>query len=425
MTMEMDSIRRPNLNECELKKIKVESAEFNVLSCDLKTEPKDLSIKKSNKCGVSDMWNSHPNENLNKKICIRQETNYGSKGLGEIKTEPEGNNCVVDSSMRIKLEVKSYDLKGVSVRSRTEVPYDLSKSSVAMCDFETRLDKIPKDVLGRYGIVMEECDGWTGSEPENEEDEEEEDDYDYADNDEDDGDRKLVINEEYKAENLSKVDIPRTKIENDSTKENASEFTNHLNAGHHLKISNVMSLQWHNVCHICGVFFPSAGAVASHKKGHCSFPGCLDYIENDVDMEKHLQGHRANPAKPFRCELCKKRFHYYRFSKRHRLLCKVLKRSKCPHCKYGSSKPSMFNRHVAKHLDNLTCTDCSKTYNLVKKFSKHLRDEHRKRVLFQCTECPKSFDLAENIVDHIELHSLSLSADGLTRFIRIQAIDPL
>lgn len=416
--METDSISEPNGNEYKLKKIKVEPTEFNVLPCNLSTEPKDLADKKPNIYGVSNKplhaWNYGQNEMFNKMVWIKEESHFESKDLiREIKTEPDEKNCMFDNSMRIKLEVKSYDYKdeGVIVPSRTEVPYDLTKSSkFAIDDFETRLDKIPKDILGKYGIIMEESEAWIPSEPE-------------VNEDDDDDDGKLVINEECKAEILTKVDVPVTKGMNGSLKEKTSEFTN-IDTGE-LQISNVMSLEWDSQCDICGQFFPTDGCLSIHRKGHCSFPGCLDYIENEAEREKHLQGHRANPAKPFRCDLCKKRFHYYRYSKKHRVICKVLKRSKCPHCKYGSSKPNMFNKHVAKHLDNLTCTDCSKTYNLVKNFTKHLRDEHRKRILFQCTECPKSFDLAENIVDHIELHGLNLSTGGLTPFIRIQVIDPL
>lgn len=277
---------------------------------------------------------------------------------------------------------------------------------------DVRLEDIPKDVLKNYGLFIEGVDYSKDiySEPNIQK---------KVIDESDDEDGKLVIDESCSATPaLLKNETPPISIQ-----PGYFELTCGVKDCKY-KFFELQSKTIHEKLHCCKCheLFADMKVLQSHLKTHCNFKGCLDIIENDTEREKHKKVH-DHPMKPFMCNYCKKRFHYYRHSVKHREFCKdARKMYNCTYCKVSFSKMNQYQKHVAKHENAIRCSDCSKSFITWNMYSKHLLKSHSKQIVYQCNRCPKRFQYQDSMIQHIKCHNLNLVDCNLSHFIKIELV---
>jgi len=67
--------------------------------------------------------------------------------------------------------------------------------------------------------------------------------------------------------------------------------------------------------------------ITEHMKLHCSQPGCLDLLLDDVDRIRHSKMH-DHPTKPFACRWCKKRYRFSGYVEKHQTACRSVRKAK-------------------------------------------------------------------------------------------------
>lgn len=288
---------------------------------------------------------------------------------------------------------------------------DLKKNSHKKCIFsqsqDVRLEDVPKDVLRDYGFFIEDNDNKDIFESNICADSKEE-------SDEEDG--KLIIDESTSAK------VPATNPPNKSQSTDVGLACSYKDCPYKFVLIEIKTEHERLHCHKCCKLFEEMKILEAHVKKHCDFRGCLDIIENESDRAKHKKSH-DHPLKPFMCNFCKKRFHYYRHCVKHRETCKESRKLySCSYCKVTFSKISQYNKHTAKHENAIVCSDCSKPFITWNVYSKHLFQSHNKQIVYQCNKCPKRFQYQDSMIQHIKCHNLNIIECNLSHFIKIESI---
>lgn len=326
---------------------------------------------------------------------IAADSNNIRNNLGYLKPD-------ITIDCNVPNDLKSDKENNISERESKKSTYN-KKCIFSHSQLEIRLEDVPKDVLRNYGFFIEDPDNKDISEPKKEE----------IDDDEEEDDNKLIIDES----SSSKISPP---IKSQST--NTELTCSYKDCDYKFLVTERKTVHELLHCHKCFKLLDDMKFMKSHVEKHCDFKGCLDLIENEADRAKHNKSH-DHPMKPFMCNFCKKRFHFYRHCAKHRETCRDSRKIySCSYCRVTFSKINQFNKHTAKHENAIICSDCTKPFITWNIYSKHLLKIHNKQIVYQCNRCPKRFQYQDSMIQHIKCHNLNIVDCNLSHFIKIELV---
>ncbi|XP_014663823.1 PREDICTED: endothelial zinc finger protein induced by tumor necrosis factor alpha-like [Priapulus caudatus] len=169
-------------------------------------------------------------------------------------------------------------------------------------------------------------------------------------------------------------------------------------------------------CGVCGESLSSAKNLKRHTNIHtraevftckvCS----RGFIRKDY-MVMHMKVHYGK--KPHRCILCNKGFVTKLALDSHKVMCRLVDRSRdnhtCETCGEVFSSVRNLKRHVNKHTleDVYTCPICSRPFLRQDYLQHHMRKKHNgaKYHPYQCTFCYKLFHSNIKLQEHLQTHT--------------------
>lgn len=183
-----------------------------------------------------------------------------------------------------------------------------------------------------------------------------------------------------------KQKVIETKCSNPSAK--ASPPTRYQAAGEEEEI-DVIGEDLFN-CSVCSMQFFSKSGLLEHQN------------------KQHLND------KPFRCELCGKKFALRRYLRRHeqRHRLKSVQSSenefRCNQChtKFNTAKDLSLHmkRHAEKNVGEYRCDMCYKSFSHWSLLKQH-QESHVGQVVYECTECDKAFAFPHLLEEHQQSHA--------------------
>ena len=205
-------------------------------------------------------------------------------------------------------------------------------------------------------------------------------------------------------------------------------FISHLDLNQHICTPILKERKLH--CTVCDKVFPSVRDLDQHtcsfdnnkQKYRCSI--CRMLFSSLNSLGTHVDWHRINDKKTYKCEKCSKLFQTEYLRRRH-----MTEHDRCPTCGKSFARKASLDFHILSHNDtkstaSYNCRKCKMVFGKQWDYTRHMRLH---QIYCFCPVCKEGFNSEDSLSEHLLTHSVT--SDRLTcqycrkRFIAKEYLD--